>query len=105
MAASPQQKFTAFETEPDDFEDVALLLEPDQEQQSNRRPRSWKDRFLQYFARGGARSHTGFEKLDQTDNAQEGSQRSQGVDLGMFSYSNLMQCLKAAVNQCRCKPK
>ena len=93
MATSPQQKFTAFETEPDDFEEVALLLEPDQEQQSNRRPLSWKDTFLQYFIRGGARSHTGFEKLDQTESAQEGSRRRQGVDLGTPSNNNVLQCL------------
>lgn len=74
-------KLTAFETEPaEEFEDVALLLESDPEQQSSRRPYSWKDKVLNYFARGNARSLTGFEKLKQSDDLQEGSQRMQGVD-------------------------
>lgn len=93
MSASPQQKFTAFETEPDDFEEVALLLEPDQQQGSNQGPLSWKDRLLQYFAWGGARSHTGFEKLDQTENAQEGSHRRQGVDVCHIKQQQTIQCL------------
>ena len=90
MALPRQQKLAAFETEPaDDFEDVALLLEPEQEQQGSRRPPSWKDRFLNYFARGSARSHTGFEKLDQSDDVQEGSQRRQGSDLKYMSNRTL----------------
>ena len=40
-------KLTAFETEPaEEFEDVALLLESDSEQQSSRRPPAWKDKVL-----------------------------------------------------------
>ena len=74
-------KLTAFETEPaEEFEDVALLLESDPEQQSSRRPPSWKDKVLNYFARGNARSVTGFEKLEQSDDVAEGPQRKQGVD-------------------------
>ena len=74
-------KSTAFETEPaDEFEDVALLLESDPEQQSSRKKPSRKDKFLNYFTRGNPRSHTGFEKLDQSDDVQSGSQRTQGVD-------------------------
>lgn len=74
-------KSTAFETEPaDEFEDVALLLESDPEQQSSRKQPSRKDKFLNYFTRGNSRSHAGFEKLDQSDDMQSGSQRTQGVD-------------------------
>lgn len=74
-------KLTALETEPaEEFEDVALLLESDPEQQSSRRPPSWKEKFLNQFARGKARSHTGFEKLEQSDGVHEGSQRVQGID-------------------------
>ena len=85
-------KLAAFETEPaDEFEDVALLLESNPEQQSSRNALSWKDRLMSYFARGNARSHTGFEKLDQSDDAQEGSHRTQGMG---WSNSNSM-CLVA----------
>lgn len=74
-------KLTAFETEPaDEFEDVALLLESNPEQQSSRKHSSRKDKIFNYFTRGNSRSHVGFEKLDQSDEVQSGSQRTQGVD-------------------------
>lgn len=73
-------KVTAFETEPaDEFEDVALLLESDPEQQSSRKHPSRKDKFLNYFIRSNTRSHAGFEKLDQSDGMQSSSQRTQGM--------------------------
>lgn len=74
-------KFETCETESagEEFEDVALLLESNLEQQSSRSSPSWKDKLMSYFARGNARSHTGFEKLDQSDDVQEGSHRTQGT--------------------------
>lgn len=79
MAAQREQNFASLEAEADDFEDVALVVEPDNQQQSSRRPLSWKDRLLEYFAWGGARSHTGFEKLDQSDTGDEAPGRRQGT--------------------------
>ncbi len=79
MAASKANSPTAFEVETDDFEDVALLLEPDQEQQHTRQRPSLKSRFLELFARGGPREHKGFEKLDQTEDDVEQSGRKQGT--------------------------
>ena len=81
MAAQPASKLTSLETEVDDFEDVALLLEPDQEQPIDRKRSSWKGRILEYFARDPARNHIGFEKLGQSDNLHEASGRTKGRNL------------------------
>ena len=78
MAAQREQKFTPLETEADDFEDVALLLDLDQQQTHKARGTSWKQRLFALVARDGARSHTGFQKLDQSDNAEQTSGRRQG---------------------------
>lgn len=78
MSASSPKRPAAFETDVDDFEDVALLLETDQQQQHSRKQPSWTSRFLKLFARGGPREHAGFEKLDQTDDSFEASGRQQG---------------------------
>ncbi len=52
------------ETDVDEFEDVALLLEPDKEQSQVDKKRSWKDQFLNVLARGGKGDRAGFAKLD-----------------------------------------
>lgn len=76
MSASSLKRPAA--TDVGDFEDVALLLETDQQQQHSRKQPSWTSRFLELFARGGPREHAGFEKLDQTDDSFEASGRQQG---------------------------
>ncbi len=76
MPASSPKRPAAFETDVDDFQDVALLLETDQ--QHSRKQPSWTSRFLELFARGGPREHAGFEKLDQADDSFEESGRQQG---------------------------
>lgn len=87
-------KLTAFETQTaEEFEDVALLLESDPEQQSSRRPPSWKDKVLNRFARGKMRSLTGFEKLEQSDDVQEDSQRVQGIDCLLKLHFDVPCCL------------
>ena len=87
-------KFETCETESagEEFEDVALLLESNLEQQSSRSSPSWKDKLMSYFARGNARSHTGFEKLDQSDNVQEGSHRTQGTGCLHFKQQQNSMC-------------
>ena len=101
MAAQREQKFTPLETETDDFEDVALLVDPDQEQpQSSRRPLSWKDKLLEYFAWGGARSHTGFEKLDQLDTGDVASGRTQGTGFWLAKTLHGIICCATALLAC-----
>ena len=79
-----------FETELDDFEDVALLLEPDLEQQQHSRDRpSLKSRFLEFFARGGSREHTGFDKLNQTEDSHEVSGRKEGTSCALTSLHSI----------------
>ena len=78
MSASSPKRPATFETDIDDFEDVALLLETDQQQQHSRKQPAWTSRFLELFARGGPREHAGFEKLDHADDGVEESGRKRG---------------------------
>lgn len=84
MAASNPRQTAAFETDVDEFEDVALLLEPDQHQQHSRNQPSWKSKFLELFARGERREHAGFEKIDQTDELLEESGQKRGTAYAIF---------------------
>ena len=86
MSASSPKRPAAFETDVDDFEDVALLLETDQQQQHSRKQPAWTSRFLELFARGGPREHAGFEKLDQADDSFEESGRQQGESFACALY-------------------
>ena len=79
MAASGTNKSAAFETDIDDFEDVALLLEPETKQSHVNRKRSWKDRLLSVLARGGQSSHTGFSALEAEEDDLEESDRKKGI--------------------------
>ena len=79
MAASREGRPAAFETDIDDFEDVALLLEPDQEQQQSRKRPSWKSQVLDILGRGGRRERAGFEKLQQAEDELNDSGRKTGT--------------------------
>ena len=64
----------AFETEvEDDFEEVALLPDSDQPQQTSRAAPSWRDQLLSWLPTDQFANRTGFEALGQTDESDNAS--------------------------------
>ena len=79
MAATDGTQPAAFETDVDEFEDVALLLEPDKGRSHASKKRSWKDQFLRLVAGGGRGDLKGFTKLDNIEEDSQDAGRQQGA--------------------------